>query len=98
MPKRPRRTIGASPLDTVVPERPLETAEVSHKVLKERLTIHLSVELIDRVKNAVFWTPGMTLARLGEEALHAMVEQLEAERGEPFPPRREELHGGRPLK
>jgi hypothetical protein len=98
MPKRPRRTIGANPLDTVVPERSMETAEASAKVPKERLTIHLSVALIDRVKNAVFWTPGMTLARLGEEALRAMVEQLEAERGGPFPPRREELHGGRPLK
>jgi hypothetical protein len=98
MPKRPRRTIGANPLDTVVPEAPLEAASASRKVPKERLTIHLSADLIDRVKNAVFWTPGMTLARLGEEALCVMVDRLEAERGGSFPPRREELHGGRPLK
>jgi hypothetical protein len=65
---------------------------------KERLTIHLPVELIDRVKNAVYWTPGLTLAGLGEEALRRMVEQLEVERGDPFPPRQAELRGGRPLK
>jgi hypothetical protein len=98
MPKRPRRTIGVNPLDTVVPEAPPETAEPFSKVSKERLTIHLPVDLIDRVKNAVFWTPGLTLAALGEEALRAMVDQLEDERGGPFPPRREELRGGRPLK
>jgi hypothetical protein len=99
MPKRSRRsTIGANPLDTVIPEAPPEAVEAPRKVPKERLTIHLPVDLIDRVKNAVFWTPGMTLARLGEEALRAMVDQLEDERGGPFPPRREELRGGRPLK
>lgn len=99
MPKRPRRsTIGANPLDAVVPEAPPEAAEPFPKVSKERLTIHLPVDLIDRVKNAVFWTPGLTLAALGEEALRAMVDQLEDERGGPFPPRREELRGGRPLK
>jgi hypothetical protein len=99
MPKRPRRsTIGANPLDTVVPEAPPEAAEVAQKVPKERLTIHLPVDLIDRVKNMVYWTPGMTLAALGEEALRVIVDEAEADRGEPFPPRRAEWRGGRPLK
>jgi hypothetical protein len=104
MPKRPRRTIGNSPLDAMIPQAPPEPptppegAQALRKVPKERLTIHLPVDLIDRVKNAVFWTPGMTLAALGEEALQAMVDRLEADRGGPFPPRREELRGGRPLK
>lgn len=65
---------------------------------KERLTIHLSGGLIERLKNAVFWTPGLTLADLGENALSSLVDELEAERGVPFEPRTSELKGGRPLK
>jgi hypothetical protein len=96
MARRPRRTIGNSPLDAVIPAP--EASDPIRKVSKERLTIHLPVDLIDRVKNAVYWTPGLTLAGLGEEALRVMVERLEADRGDPFPPRQEELRGGRPLK
>ena len=110
---RRRKTIGNSPLDTVVPRGDLEPdtpilsaaterkraqEESSSRVRKERLTVHVPVELIDRVKNVVYWTPGLTLARLAEEALTREVEKREKERGEPFPHRAEELKGGRPLK
>ena len=94
-----RTTIGTNPLDAVIPARQkIHEGETPPRVLKERLTVHLPVDLIERVKNAVYWTPGLTLARLAEEALTAAVERLERERGEPFPPRRSELKGGRPLK
>jgi hypothetical protein len=108
-----RTTIGDNPLDAVIPvpladqkasEQDLASArtypepEKPPRVIKERLTIHLPVELIDRAKNAVYWTPGLTLAGLAEGALAKALEELEKERGEPFPPRREELKGGRPLK
>jgi hypothetical protein len=92
-----RRTIGTNPLDTVIPAR-LPESKPPKKVIKERLTVHLPVELIERIKNAVYWTPGLTLAGLAEEAFTAAVERLERERGGPFPPRRAELKGGRPLK
>jgi hypothetical protein len=92
-----RRTIGTNPLDTVIPAR-LPESTPPKKVIKERLTVHLPVELIERIKNAVYWTPGLTLAGLAEEAFTAAVERLERERGGPFPPRRAELKGGRPLK
>jgi len=99
-----RKTIGSNPLDAVIPDlninnsvkTPLQ-AEPTEKVIKERLTVHLSVALIDRVKNTVYWTPGLTLASLAETALQQLVEQLEKQRGEPFPPRKENLKGGRPL-
>lgn len=68
------------------------------KVTKERLTIHISVPLIERAKNAVFWTPGLTLADLGERALEALVTELEKENGGPFQARPHELKGGRPMK
>jgi hypothetical protein len=65
-----RRTIGTNPLDTVIPAR-LPESTPPKKVIKERLTVHLPVELIERIKNAVYWTPGLTLAGLAEEAFTA---------------------------
>ena len=65
---------------------------------KERFTVHLSTELIERARNAVFWTPGLTLAALTEKALEATLDRLEEEQGEPFSARTAELKGGRPIK
>lgn len=86
-----RKTIGVSPLDLVIPE-----AETPQR--KERLTVHLTPNTIDRVKNCVYWTPGETLAGLTETALKRIVDEIETERGEPFPNRKHPLKGGRPLK
>lgn len=72
--------------------------ETSTSAKKERLTAQLPVELIDRARNAVYWTPGLTLAELAAKALKQFLDQLEAERGEPFPPRHGELKAGRPVK
>lgn len=103
-----KATIGVNPLDTIIPSAQEPTEPIATKATtgitgtlgtgKERLTVHMTAELIDRVKNAVYWTPGLTLAGLAEEAFTEVVQRLEAGRGEPFPPRREELKGGRPLR
>ena len=99
-----RKTIGDNPLDAVIPDS-LAAAKADRqepenppKAPKERLTVHLTVDLIDRVKNAVYWTPGLTLAGLAQQALSQALNELEKERGEPYPPRRQELKGGRPLQ
>jgi hypothetical protein len=106
-----RRTIGASPFDTLIPaastskdsaqpvapSRPVDT-EVPVRVEKERLTVHLPVDLIDRAKNAVYWTPGLTLAGLAEEAFRKALLDLERENGGPYKQRPHELRGGRPIK
>lgn len=97
-----RRTIGTNPLDAVVPEPRVvpqpRPPGLAAPVAKERLTVHLPVALIDGVKNAVYWTPGLTLARLAEEALRQALAALETARGEPFPPRERNLTVGRPLR
>ncbi len=101
-----RSTIGNNPLDAVVPNIsklsnliPTSIEEESQKKeAKERLTVHLPLSLINRVKNAVFYTPGLTLAELAELALTRAIEDLEMQRGEPFPQRTKELAGGRPMK
>lgn len=77
---------------------PLEISEASNPNRKERLTIHLSTGLIERLKNAVFWTPGLTLADVGETAIGRLIDELEVEHGAPFEARAGELKGGRPLK
>lgn len=112
MPTKTRSTIGQNPLDAVVPDlqrqatgatenkrpntAPVIPAPESDR--KERLTIHLSQNLIERLKNAVFWTPGLTLAELGENAFTQLVDELETKHGGAFEPRTGELKGGRPLK
>lgn len=112
MATKTRSTIGQNPLDAVVPDlhrQHIQTTEKNARIAeietplpepdrKERLTIHLPQSLIERLKNAVFWTPGLTLAELGETALTRLVNELEEQRGEAFEPRTGELKGGRPLK
>jgi hypothetical protein len=87
--------------DSLTPTRTppgVDKSQNSSPVEKERLTVHLPIDLIERIKNTVFWTPGLTLARLGEEAFKTHVNKLEKSRGGPFPPRKDELRGGRPMK
>jgi hypothetical protein len=68
------------------------------KARKERLTVHLSVEVIERAKNAVYWSPGLTLAGFTETAFLKALEAIEKANGRPFPHRKAELKGGRPMK
>jgi hypothetical protein len=94
-----RRTIGDNPLDTVIPRAPSEAAVAEPEApKKERMTFHLPVEVMDRAKNAVYWTPGLTLAELASQALTEAVDRMEKKRKEAFPPRKAELKGGRPMK
>jgi hypothetical protein len=68
-------------------------------IKKQRVTIHAPEDLIDRVKNVVYWEPGLTLAGFAEYALECAVDKMEQERGTPFPDRKtRKLRGGRPIK
>lgn len=100
-----QKTIGVNPLEEYLstPKNPIEAEtiepELQSSVKKQRVTIHIPVDLIDRVKNAVYWEPGLTLAGFAEDALSKALEQMETERGAPFPGRKEhKLKGGRPIK
>lgn len=98
-----RSTIGANPLDAVVPLRgampkAAKTAEPEPKAKKERTTFQVSVELLERVRNAVYWTPGATVSGLMQDALEGELARLEKKRGEPFPPRAGDLKTGRPIR
>src|SRR5436853_7333995 len=87
VPRREPEHGSTQPMPPAATERQQASQESPKRIIKERLTVHMPVELIDRVKNIVYWTPGLTLARLAEEALTKEVEKREKERGEPFPHR-----------
>lgn len=106
--------LGANPLahylssqdKSVVDEASLKPAQVDLKsdntantlVKKERITIHVPMELIDKVKNIVYWEPGVTLTSFAQRAFELAVQEKEAERGQPYPERKERLlKSGRPV-
>jgi hypothetical protein len=103
MARRPS-TIGANPLDAVVPMQSRRGASLPAEAPaaprrgKERVTFQLPVALIERARDAVYWTPGATMAALMEAALSDHLEQLEKRRGQPFERRGGALRTGRPVK
>lgn len=72
-----------------------ERAEKNGK--KEKVTVHLSHELAERVKNAAYWNPRLTVAGIAELGIQFAIDQVEKENGGPYPKRESELKGGRPL-
>lgn len=121
-----RKTIGESPFDSLITtptEEPETKSPKNSKInghdnlkrgngTKQRLTVQISDEVVERAKNAVYWTRGLTLAQLTEQALEKTLVALEKntaifddktgnplkEKGQPFPERTEELKTGRPIK
>ncbi len=122
-----RQTIGENPLDALIatPEEIKEKPKTKNKINgnghqkpssptnnKQRLTVQISEDVIERAKNTVYWTRGLTLAQLTEEALEKAIKNLESnnviyddstgkplkEKNDQFPPRAEELKRGRPVK
>jgi hypothetical protein len=77
------------------PEKPKAKPVENHK--KEKLTVHLTHDLIERVKNAAYWNPRLTIASIAELGVRYAIEQVEAENNGPYPPREAELKGGRPI-
>lgn len=68
------------------------------RAVKQRLTVTMPTNLLDRLRNAVYWTPALTLAGVIQTAVESRLQELENQNGEPFPPRVEELKGGRPRR
>lgn len=68
------------------------------KVKHKRLTVYLPIDLIESLRNAVYWTPDLTLAGLIKEALTESLERREKAHGGPFPRRLLPLKGGRPKR
>jgi hypothetical protein len=61
-----------------------------------RLTVNLPSHLVEHMRDAVYWTPGLTLAWLVARAVRASLTELEAVHQGPFPKRAKPLRAGRP--
>ena len=64
---------------------------------KKHLSVILSEDVVERAKNIVYWTPGVTLAGLVQEGLAKAVERRERANGGPYRNRPAELQRGRPV-
>lgn len=65
---------------------------------KQKIAVQLPAELVEKARDAVYWTPGMTLNRLTQIALSHTLEYMETLRGVPFPPRGGDLSTGRQIR
>ena len=81
----------------------MTTTSASSNQGKVRATLYLRADLLDEVRNATVFLAGyplrLTLTRLVEQALRTELSRLKNtyNSGEDFPPRTEELKGGRPI-
>lgn len=76
-----------------------ETSPRKERTTKQRsnLSANVDAEIMQRVRNVVFYTPGATVTSFVEQALLHEVERLEKERGEAFPQATGKVKTGRPL-
>ena len=63
---------------------------------KVRLTVNLPQDLVEQMRDAVYWTPGLTLAWLIARAMRTSLSELRPKNQGPFPKRSKPLRAGRP--
>ena len=71
---------------------------VSPAAKTERVSFKVALELAEKMRDCVYWSPGLTMTSLFEEAVFDKIKKLEKDRGEPFPSRESELSRGRKTK
>lgn len=90
-----RRTTGEKTLHLHVNEKQiLRETEVKPRMV--RLTVNLPSHLAEQMRDAVYWTPGLTLAWMIARAVRASLNELESLNQGPFPRRSKPLRAGRP--
>lgn len=65
---------------------------------REQISGYISDDLLDRVRNIVYWSPGMTLTAAVERGLRLFAEEAEAGHGGRFPQRDSPPRTGRSLE
>lgn len=65
---------------------------------RHKLTVHLDADVVNRVKNAAYWNPRLTIARIAERGIRLALREVEKENGGAYPQRDGDLVGGRPIK
>jgi hypothetical protein len=103
---RTSSTIKNDPFSTVIPmptdhnaARVVATSqERVVPVVRAKLTIHLPEDIVNRVKNAAYWNPRLTISKIVERGVTHALEEVERDNGGPYKQREQELTGGRPMK
>jgi hypothetical protein len=70
--------------------------KVERQQPRVRLTVSLPGDLVDRLRDAVYWSPSLTLAWLIARSLRVSLTEMESFRQGPFPKRTNPLRAGRP--
>jgi hypothetical protein len=65
---------------------------------RRKLTVHLDADVVNRVKNAAYWNPRLTIARIAERGIRLALKEVEKENNGAYPQREGDLVGGRPIK
>src|SRR5262249_25485369 len=74
----------------------LSSSSLPFKTRKRRITFTLPLTLLERLRNAVYWTGHGPLAQLISDALDEAVTHMERTNGQAFPQRLAPLKRGRP--
>ena len=91
-----RNTIETNHLEALfTPVEPVKPKIQAKK--KQKITFIMDCDLVERLKNAVYWSPGLSVSSVLEEATEKAINELEKEKGKPFPERNGELKKGRKL-
>src|SRR5512140_2732414 len=97
--KRAGATERRNPLRTNARLRPAGPALERRKLpraKRDRLTVKLPAEVIQRLRAAVFHSPGLTVASFVEACIAERIDHMEAERGKVFSEKGVKLRPGRP--
>lgn len=112
-PKLPKRTIKNDPFADLIPDSseadasgpsPEQSsqepkASISKQSPKRaKITVVVDGELVERIKNAAYWNPALTVASVTEMGIRLAMERIEKDHGGPYPTRTTNLRPGRPLK
>jgi len=88
----PKKDVSISQLQSNGTHHPVMASRFSPK---QKVTLSLPTALIERLRNAVYWTGERPLASLVEEAVEALVTEMEEVNREVFPQRLSPLKAGR---
>lgn len=106
--KHPTHVITAPPSQDMWPSNQPTTASRRLSVKRDRptltahstsrVTVNVPTILIERLRNAIYWTKRATLARVITDALDDAVAEMEQANGGVYPPRLAPLKPGRPRR
>ena len=63
--------------------------------MKTKVSFNIDSTILDRFKNAMYWTPGYTMSGVVEGCMQNIVEQLEEANKQQFLPRMGDMRGRR---